>query len=286
MVVAQREPCGGSLRVGAEHGAHALAQRLQRLEAGAAAGGVNANALGGEVVHGEEDRGLPLAGETARGVGAPHHVGRVRDDGAVVRRGAVGLPGAGGGEQPRLAHQAQHPPPAGAHRAHQVRRIARRRAGRAGGAQPRPDLAMALADERRLRQHLPDALRQLRVGPRRFRPPLLGRRWPRAAGAGGVDRRTRDLPHAAGAGQTVRALRGGRDGLAHCFDLRDPKGLFASARRARSRSSSLSIVSSPTFARKRAISSSRHRARRRGGRAPPPGRRRAPGPATARSSRP
>ena len=52
---------------------HALAERLQRLEAVARLGGVQADALARAVVDGDEDVDLALAGGDGRGhVGAPH----------------------------------------------------------------------------------------------------------------------------------------------------------------------------------------------------------------------
>ena len=63
---------------------HHPTQRLQRLEAGAAARRVDADALGLVVVDGDEDRDLPLLGPGRRHVGAPHGVDPVRDDRAVV----------------------------------------------------------------------------------------------------------------------------------------------------------------------------------------------------------
>src|SRR5579883_2819134 len=61
----------------------------------------------------------------------------------------------------------------------------------------------------------------------------------------------------AGAPTSIPAPGGGRERLAHGLDLRDAKGWPASARSARSRSSSFSMVSSPILARSRARSSSR-----------------------------
>ena len=60
-----------------------------------------------------------------------------------------------------------------------------------------------------------------------------------------------------GEGQTVGVSGGGRAGLAHGLDLRGAKGWLASARRARSRSNSFSIVISPILTFMRVIASSR-----------------------------
>ena len=68
----------------AEVSPHALADRFQRLEAGGSRMGVNADALGGAMIHRDEYRRLAFTGEGRRQVGAPHGVDGVRNDGAVV----------------------------------------------------------------------------------------------------------------------------------------------------------------------------------------------------------
>src|SRR5689334_5662694 len=69
-----------------------------------------------------------------------------------------------------------------------------------------------------------------------------------------VDRRAGQIPDAADAGQPVGSSGGGGDGLAYRLGLLGTKGRSP---RHRWVSSSLSMVSSPTLARSRAISSSR-----------------------------
>ncbi len=64
-----------------EMAAHALAQRHEGLETCGAECGVDADAFGRVVIAGNEDDGLRLAGD---GVGAPHDVHGVGDDGAVM----------------------------------------------------------------------------------------------------------------------------------------------------------------------------------------------------------
>ena len=69
-----------------------LADGLQGLEAVAALGRMQTDALGRAVIDGHEHAGRPLAhGHRGRHVGAPHHVRRLGGDRAVVRRRAMRL---------------------------------------------------------------------------------------------------------------------------------------------------------------------------------------------------
>jgi hypothetical protein len=109
VVVADGEAAGDALGEAAEVAAHALADRLQGLEAGGAPRRVDADALGRAVVDGDEHRGLALAGPGGGQVGAPH---RVHVSGMMVpscERGPRGEPVREGREQAVLAHQPQHP---------------------------------------------------------------------------------------------------------------------------------------------------------------------------------
>src|SRR5512132_2059647 len=89
VVVAQLQTTRDALGEGTKAGAHALAERLERLEAGRAVGCVDADTLGRAVVYGDEDRSLPLAGDGGSEIGAPHLVDPLRSDGAVVGLRAV-----------------------------------------------------------------------------------------------------------------------------------------------------------------------------------------------------
>ena len=115
---------------------HRLADRFQRLKPRAALGDVNAQALRRGVIHHGED-GHPAfgQGEAHRGVDAPHRVGPLGQDRAVValRLNRLRLPLRR--QQIVLAHQPQDAPHRGAHLAH---------------PQPRPHLAVAFAMEGRL----------------------------------------------------------------------------------------------------------------------------------------
>ena len=115
---------------------------------------------------------------------------------------------------------------------------------------PKPcvDLAMAFAVERGPREIGPNRRQQLRVRlPRRRPPPRRPRAQPVVVcpRPPRVERRARALPdltHPLNA-ETAPRRRGGR--RAHRRDLRIAKGRRCSAARARSRSSSISIDSSP-----------------------------------------
>ena len=232
---------------------------------------MDANAFLRAVVHGDEDSGVALAGGEAGGrVGPPHLVGTLGGDRAVVAARPAAAPDPRRGEQPRLAHQPQHPALRSTH---------------AGQAQPRPGLAVALAEERRVGEHRADPLGQRRVRPGLLRP-ALRRRLHGTAGSRPslVDRRAGNLPELADAGRAVAACCGGRAGPAHRLDLRRAKGSPASAVRARSSSSSLPIVIAPTLACSRRISSSRSSAGPFRGSSAMPGRRQGSAHATAPAS--
>jgi len=84
MVVSQAEPLGDRLLVVAELLPHALAHRLQGLKARAVAGGVQPHALAGAMVHRQEDGGHTLGRPAAGGISAPHLVGAVGRDVALM----------------------------------------------------------------------------------------------------------------------------------------------------------------------------------------------------------
>ena len=71
-------------REAAEVSAHALADRLQSLEACGSRMGVNADALSGTMIHRDKYRRWPFTGKGGGKVGAPHGVDGVGNDGAVV----------------------------------------------------------------------------------------------------------------------------------------------------------------------------------------------------------
>src|SRR5262249_20690780 len=121
-----------------------------------------------------------------------------------------------------------------------------------------PDLAVTLAMERRLGEDAADVADEFLVRAGAEWAALLGRR-PFIEGDGPlmpleVERRAGQGPDATDAGQPVAVSGGGGDGLAYRLVLLGTKGRSAWQRWV---SSSLSMVSSPTLARSRAISSSR-----------------------------
>ena len=106
MIVADGQPCGDPLVEAAELLAHALAERLQRLEAVAREGGVDADALAGAVIDGHEHTDLAFLGGDGGGhVRPPHLVGSFRDDGPVVGLGTVGMANPLRGLEAVLPHQ-------------------------------------------------------------------------------------------------------------------------------------------------------------------------------------
>src|SRR5579884_2399645 len=242
MIMPQGQPGGELFAVGPEVGLDALPQGFQSFEAGAAARRMNAYALRSVVVHGDEDGGGAFVGPAGGRISPPHGIGALGNDGAVVRLGAMGLAHPGRGEEPRRPHQPQHPALAGAN---------------PGQPEARPHLAVPFADAGRPAQHVLDLRGQLGIGPRRLGPPLLRRCRLRLPRPHSIERGARHAQRLAGAPTSIPAPGGGRERLAHGLDLRDAKGWPASARSARSRSSSFSMVSSPILARSRARSSSR-----------------------------
>src|SRR5262245_24907901 len=99
---------------------------------------MESHALPGTVIDGEEDAHLALlGGQGRRHVGPPRLVGPVGEDRAVMGLGPVGMADAPGGLQALLAHEPPDPLLGGADTLE---------------AEPCPDLAIALAVERRLGQ--------------------------------------------------------------------------------------------------------------------------------------
>src|SRR3954452_20012075 len=240
VVVAQPQAGGDGLCERAAALAHPPLDRLERLEAVGAPAGMDADALGRAVVDGDEYRGLALAGHHRGQVGPPHHVDPLGRDRAVVGPRAVSTPGTLVRQQAVLAREPQDAAPAGAD---------------AGEAQPRPQLTIALTVEGAVLQQLPDLPDQGRVRHRADRPgpPPLA-----AIGAAvAVDGRPRDAPQARDPLDPVRLGGGGRDLPAHRLDLLRAKGRPASSRSTLAPSSSLAMVSSPTFAFRRPIPASR-----------------------------
>ena len=164
---------------------------------------MDADALAGAVIDGHEDADLALPGGHGGGhVGPPHLVGPLGDDGPVVGLGAVGMADPLRGLEAVLPHQPPDPLLGGPD---------------ALVAEPGPDLAVALAVERRLGQDAADVADQFLVRAGAERPTLLGF-GPLLDGDGllmalEVDRRAGQVPEAADAGQAVRPPGGGGGGL-------------------------------------------------------------------------
>src|SRR5918996_1099539 len=246
VVVAELEAAGDARAEGAEAGTHSLAQRLERLEPGRPAGGVDADAFRRAVIDRDEDRGLPLAGHGRGQVGAPHLVDPLRADRPVVGLRAVRPTDPVRRQQVVLAHQPQDAAFGGAD---------------AGEAQPRPDLAMALAVEGTRSEQRADRLDQRLVRHRSDRTrPSPGTRL--LASAMSIQRRARYAPEPGHPQGAVGSAGGGRGPAAHGLDLRRAKGRPASRCSILVASSSLAMVRSPTLALRRPISASRPSAAR------------------------
>src|SRR4051794_15583765 len=123
-------------------------------------------------------------------------------------------------------------------------------------AQPRPQLAVALAVEGAGGQELPDLLDQAIVRHRAERPRSPGGGFARSVPMA-VDGRPRHAPQARDPLDPVHLIRGGRDPAAHRLDLRRTKGRAVSSRPILASSSSVVMVRSPTFSLRRPISASR-----------------------------
>ena len=229
MVVADAEACGHVLANGSEALDHALPDRLERLVARPAQRRVDACALRRAMIHRDEHRDLAmLRGEARRHVirhrprtdGGrwliPHRVDPLGDDRAVVVARAAGAAHPARRREAVLTHQAAHALLGGA---------------QAPVAQPRPDLAVALAVEGALGQHPPDRRHEADVVHRSQRswPPSRRRRHV-GGSAQSVDARARDAPDPADAGDAVSAARGDRDDGAHRAGVRGAKGAPPSSR--------------------------------------------------------
>src|SRR3954447_14890377 len=270
VIVAQLEAGGDVPGERTEALAHRLPDRLERLEAIGAATGVDADALGRAVVDGDEHRGLAFASRDRGQVGAPHQVDPLGGDRAVVGLRAPWPAGALVGQQAVRPHEPQDTAAAGAD---------------AGEAQPGPQLAVALAVERAVRQELSDRRCQalVRYGAARPGPlALAGRQGTSVA----VDGSPRHAPDARDPLQAVDSARRRRDLPAHRLGLRRAKGRAVSKRSIAASRSSVVIVSSPTLACSRPIAASRASAGRVFSDAPPPARNRSRQPLSSAAGAP
>lgn len=229
MVHAQGQPSTGVRGGTPEIGLQAHGDGLQGRKATADLDHMVTDATGIEVIHRREHpHPAVVDGFDTDAIGAPERVGPFGQDGARVRlRYPLARPI--GREQVVFAHQTQH--------AHA------RDAYAAQDTQPRPDLAVALTEERRGGQIGTDGLQEGRIGHLGLGSAALGMQGehlrPRPPG---VDRRAGGFQHATDPLQAI-ALAGPRGGLsAHRADLLRPKGRRTSRSRRRI---SFSITSSP-----------------------------------------
>src|SRR3954453_21613106 len=256
VVVAEPKAGSDALGEAAVALADGLLDRLKGLEAIGAAAGVDADALGRAMIDGDEHPGLAFPGHHRGQIAAPHDIHPLGGDRAVVGPRAARPAGRLVRQQAVLAHEPQDAAPAGAD---------------AGEAQPRPQLAVALAVEGAGSQELPDFPDQILVQHRAERPGSLGGGSVRSVPMA-VDGRARHAPQARDPLEAVDLVRGGRDLPAHDLGLRRAKGRRTSRRSIFASRNSAVIVSSPTLACSRSISASRASAGRLFSDASPPAR--------------
>jgi hypothetical protein len=142
---------------------HGLPPWLEGFQPRAAFGCLNAQAIGRIVVDHSEDRHLAILSRKARRrVDAPHLVGPLGEDRAVVALGLDRLRLPPGRQQAVLAHQLQHAPLGRAH---------------ARQPQPRPHLAVALAMEGRAGDGLRDLASEFFIAVAGFRATFRRGPW-------------------------------------------------------------------------------------------------------------
>ena len=110
MIVAQYQAAGHTRFQFTEVLPDPLVDRLQGLEACPGTGGMDAHHVTDEVVYGHEHRGRPFqTGMNLGGIGAPHAVRALRDEGAVVDPGATDVAHSVRRLQAMFPHQTPHP---------------------------------------------------------------------------------------------------------------------------------------------------------------------------------
>src|SRR5688572_24457122 len=241
MLMPEDQALGAVLPKHPKMGADPLADGLQGFKPGAMHGRMDAHTLGRTMIHRDKDGHLTLlAGEGGGHIGAPHRVDALGDDRPVMGFRAMGMPMARGRQHTVGTHQTQHP------------------TGRCTDTlvpQPGPHLTVAFTGERRCLQDTPDMVHQFVIRTGTYWPPPCARLSrcvpvPVNGGAG-------NAPHTTDPRQAIPLATGGRDGLAHRLDLLCRKGWLVSSRPIFSRKSSISMVDSPSFSRRRPISRSR-----------------------------
>ena len=205
------ETAGDILAEGAEMPAHALADRLERLETGGAPGRMDADAFRRMMIDGDKHRDLTVADDGGVViVGAPHCVDGFGDDRAVMIAWSTRCDGARRRERAGLKPSAARPAGGGG--------------ANPGAAQPHPDLAIAFAMKRAGSEHIADRLQKLHPAWRRRAPraTALSRLAATAVGSAAPWQ----PPDAADPRHPIRCAGGRRDTLAHGFRLRRAKGRF------------------------------------------------------------
>src|SRR5262249_15789545 len=149
MIMAHSQTTRNALGVAFESITDRLANGFERLEASRLLGRVTANAFRGAVIDRREDGHQAFVGRPDSGrVRAPHDIGTLGHDRAIVDARTEDALGARGSQEVCDSHQPQH---------------TRLGCPHTCKSEARPDLAMPFADEWRGRQHAPDPIRELLV---------------------------------------------------------------------------------------------------------------------------
>jgi hypothetical protein len=196
MVVAELRARADALLVVALDEVDRLAEAIHCLESRAAPRGAHPEAFARAVVDDHEDRSVSLVGEAAGSVDGPHLVGVRGGDRAVVGVWPAHAGRAVAGEDAVLAHDPEHTAHRGAHAALLP--------------EPRPDLAVAFADEERGCEDGADLGEDLLIGEEGLRAAFRGdpRRIIRLRLVA-LDGGAGEPPRAADAQDAVGLLRGG-----------------------------------------------------------------------------
>src|SRR5512146_1032359 len=209
VVMTQLHAGGDLLADAAEATANGLANRLERLPARGALGGVDAEDFRSVVIDREQHAHRTIAHRPGAGeIRSPAHVRRRRNDRALVRARSSGGAATGRSPQSVLAHQAQHPGAAGAD---------------TSVAQLCPNLPVALAEKRRGSQdgaNVPDELLiggSARGAPRGPTGALIG-------STGEIQARASEASESAHPVQRDNPVLGSRHVSPHLFDFPGAKG--------------------------------------------------------------
>jgi hypothetical protein len=149
MVVPKQKPISDLPDIGTKMPSKTLPDRLQGLKSSGISGGVDADTLGGAMVHCHKNSCLAFVScPCGADICSPNSVHPLSDDGPLVGFGPVGVSSSVGCQESPLPHQPQHPA-----------------LGRTNSceAQLGPDFSIPFPMERGLRKNLPDSCHQVFV---------------------------------------------------------------------------------------------------------------------------